>query len=149
MEKLKVLFLDRDGVINEDFGYVHRVEDFKFRPGIFGLCRFFAERGFSIIVITNQSGIARGIFTEEDFARLTVYMVGEFKKNGIDILDVLHCPDKDDTPMRKPNPGMFLRAISKYGIDVDKSVNIGDKRRDLEAGFKAGIANNLYIDDAL
>lgn len=142
--KRKILFLDRDGVINVDFGYVHTIQDFVFADNIFEICRKFSSFGYEIIVITNQSGIARGIFTENDFKVLTEYMVKTFKENGIEILDVFHCPDLESED-RKPNPGMFLKAISKYDVDILKSINVGDSQRDLEAGFRAGIMNNVFI----
>ena len=142
----KALFLDRDGTINADHGYVYRQEDFDFLPGIFELCARAQEKGYLIIVITNQSGIARGFYTEEDYARLTAYMVGQFAERGIRICDVLHCPELSG-PDRKPEPGLFLRAQRKHDIDMAASVSVGDKPRDIEAATRAGCgANFLYQD---
>lgn len=143
----KALFLDRDGTINVDHGYVYRVEDFEFIPGIFELCARAQELGYIILIITNQSGIARGYYTEEDYARLTRHMVSEFARRGIHITDVLHCPELSG-PDRKPEPGLFLAAQRKHGIDMGASISVGDKPRDVEAGQRAGCGRNfLYTHD--
>ena len=120
---VKALFLDRDGTINIDYGYVFQPEKFEFINGI--------------IVITNQSGIARGYFSEQDFAELNSYMLAEFTKQGIKITDVFYCPELSGND-RKPNCGMFIKARDKYGIDMAQSVSVGDKKRDIEAAQKAG-----------
>ena len=138
----KALFLDRDGTINMDLGYVFRQQDFSFIPGIFGLCSRAQQLGYLIIVITNQSGIARGFFTEEDFSAITRYMVGEFAARGISIADVIHCPDLEG-PMRKPAPGMFLLAQKRHALDMAACVSVGDKPRDVEAAQAAGCGRNF------
>lgn len=123
----KALFLDRDGVVNVDGGYVHRIEDFQLVPGILELCRRAKEKGYLVIVATNQSGIGRGMFTEEDFSRLTDYMKGVFRNAGAEIADVFHCPSVDDGhPDRKPNPGLFLKACTAHGLDMASCVSVGD-----------------------
>lgn len=95
-------------MVNVDGGYVHRIEDFQLVPGILELCRRAKEKGYLVIVVTNQSGIGRGMFTEEDFLRLTDYMKEVFRNAGAEIADVFHCPSVDDGhPDRKPNPGLF------------------------------------------
>lgn len=143
----KALFLDRDGTINADHGYVYRVEDFEFLPGIFELCSRAQALGYLIIVITNQSGIARGYYKEEDFSRLTAHMVSEFAQRGIHITDVLHCPELSG-PNRKPEPGLFLEAQRKHGLDMAASVSVGDNPRDAEAAQRAGCGRNfLYNQD--
>lgn len=142
---MKALFLDRDGVINIDYGYVHRTTDFLFIPGIFELCQYFMRSGFQIIVATNQSGIERGYFTENQFLQLTEWMKQRFEDNGVQILDVFYCPYLDSYD-RKPNPGMFLKAIQKYNINAVKSVSVGDSLRDIEAASKAGIVNNFLVE---
>ena len=104
----KALFLDRDGVVNVDGGYVHRIEDFRLVPGILNLCRQAKEKGYLVLVATNQSGIGRGMFSEDDFERLTEYMRGVFRSSGAEIAGVFHCPSADDGhPDRKPNPACF------------------------------------------
>ena len=140
----KALFLDRDGTINVDYGYVHEPEKFVFIDGVFDFCRIAQEKGYLIIVVTNQSGIERGYFTEDDFAAITKYMVDKFAEAGVAITDVFHCPSMEG-PDRKPEPGMFLKAQAKYDIDMALSVNIGDRDRDLEAGLRAGVGTNLLF----
>ena len=143
----KALFLDRDGTINSDYGYVHEPERFVFIDGIFDFCRRAQELGYLIIVITSQSGIERGYFTESDFARVTKFMVERFAAEGVTITDVFHCPSLDG-PDRKPEPGLFRKAQAKYDIDMAASVNIGDRDRDLEAGRRAGVGRNvLFVGD--
>ena len=139
----KALFIDRDGVINVDKGHVYRSEDFEFNEGIFELCRQYLAGDFIIIVITNQAGIAKGIYTEADYLRLTDWMTGQFEKNGVTISRVYHCPHHPDISSpcqcRKPNPGMILQAIREFDLDISECVLIGDKDTDLEAGRRAGI----------
>jgi D-glycero-D-manno-heptose 1,7-bisphosphate phosphatase len=144
----KVLFLDRDGVINVDKGYVYKIEDIEFIDGIFDLCKTYQDKGYEIIIITNQAGIARGYYTEEDFIKLMDWMKKKFEKRGINILDVFYCPHHPDftgeCSCRKPKPGMILEAAKKYNIDLKSSVLIGDKISDIEAGKRAGISK-LYL----
>ena len=140
----KALVLDRDGTINIDTGYVHDPEHFVFIDGIFDFCHKALSNGFIIIIITNQSGIERGYFTETDYQRTTKYMLDEFRSHGIIITDVLYCPSLTG-PDRKPAPGLFLKAKEKYDIDMSASINIGDKERDLQAGRTAGIGKNVLF----
>ena len=140
----KALFLDRDGTINEDRAYVHAREDFVFIDGVFDFCRRAQEKGYLIIVVTNQSGIARGYYGEAEYRELTDWMVAEFARHGVKVTDVFHCPDLSG-PDRKPEPGMFLKARDKYAIDMAASVSIGDKPRDVEAGERAGVGTNILF----
>ncbi len=140
----KALFLDRDGTINVDHGYVCRREDFCFIPGIFDLCTRAQELGYLIIVITNQSGIERGYYTEADYQAVTEHMVNEFSARGIRIADVFHCPFLSG-PMRKPAPGMFLAARDKHQLDMAACVSVGDKQRDIEAAAAAGCTQNFLF----
>lgn len=142
--KPKALFLDRDGTINVDHGYVYRVEDFEFIPGIFPLCARAQELGYLIIIITNQSGIARGYYTEQDYAQLTRHMLRGFEERGIRITAVLHCPELSG-PDRKPEPGLFLAAQRRYGLDMAASLSVGDKARDVEAAQRAGCGKNFLF----
>ena len=140
----KALFLDRDGTINVDYGYVHEPARFEFIDGVFDFCRRAQELGYLLIVITSQSGIERGYFTEDDFSAITNYMVDGFAAEGVTITDVFHCPSLEG-PDRKPEPGLFLKAQAKYGIDMAASVNVGDRERDLEAGRRAGVGRNILF----
>lgn len=140
----KALFLDRDGTINVDYGYVYQIEKFEFINGIFELCQKAQERGYSIIVITNQSGIARNYYKDEDFHILNKFMIDEFAGKGIKITDVFYCPDLD-SERRKPNCGMFIEAKEKYNLDMKTSISLGDKERDIEAAKKAGVGKNFLF----
>ncbi|WP_346859551.1 HAD family hydrolase [uncultured Draconibacterium sp.] len=149
----KALFLDRDGTINIEKNYVWKIEDFEFQPGIFNLIKEYQSTGFLIFVITNQSGIARGFYTENDFKILNDWMLDQFKINGIEITKVYHCPHHPEITgkctCRKPQPGMINQAIDEFNISRVKSVLIGDKKRDILAGENAGIGKNLYIQNIL
>lgn len=143
---IKALFLDRDGIINYDFGYVYKIEDFKFNDGIFSFCKLMQNKGYKIFVVTNQSGIARGLFKEEDFLKLTNWMIEEFKKEKIIIEDFKYCPDLDSkSPCRKPKSKMFIDLIGKHNIDPSKSISVGDKEADIIAAKNAGIKTNFLI----
>jgi D-glycero-D-manno-heptose 1,7-bisphosphate phosphatase len=147
---IKALFIDRDGVINIDKVHVFLRKDFEFTPGIFDLCRSYLGKGFLLIVITNQAGIAKGIYSEDDFQKLTDWMIGEFKNFGITISKVYHCPHHPDITgpceCRKPKPGMILEAKNEFDLDLSQSVLIGDKETDIQAGRSAGIPEaNLHL----
>jgi len=145
----KALFLDRDGVINVDKVHVFSKDDFEFTPGIFDLCRKFSEGGYIIIVITNQAGIAKGLYTEGDYKILTEWMVSQFAEKGVTISKVYHCSHHPDITgpcdCRKPNPGMIFQAIKDFDLEIDQCVLIGDKESDLEAGRRAGIPEKNLI----
>ena len=144
MPSSKALFLDRDGTINVDYGYVYRQKDFHLIDGILDLCKKAEQKGYLIIVITNQSGIARGYYSDADFQKLNDYMIDLFKQNGVKITDVFYCPDLQGF-RRKPECGMFIEAQNKYDIDMALSVCVGDKERDIQAGQKAGVGKNLLF----
>jgi len=143
------LFLDRDGVVNVEKHYLHRIEEFEFIDGIFELCKRYAERGFLIVIVTNQSGIDRGFYSESDFETLSAWMVGEFAKRGIAIAGVYHCPHHPDfsgaCSCRKPEPGMLLQAAAELGIDLEHSVMVGDSERDIEAAHGAGLRESYLL----
>jgi D-glycero-D-manno-heptose 1,7-bisphosphate phosphatase len=150
----KALFLDRDGVINVDGGYVHRRERFEFRQGIFELCRAAQGLGYLIIVVTNQAGIARGYYSESEFLELTQWMIAQFKENEVQITRLYYCPYhpvfgvgkyKQDSPDRKPNPGMLLRAQSDFNLDLASSILIGDKLSDIQAASAAGVGTQILL----
>lgn len=146
----KALFIDRDGVINLDKVHVFSKEKFEFNEEIFETCRKYIYEGFIILVITNQAGIAKGLYTEADFLKLTNWMVKQFEKKEILISKVYYCPHHPDVTgpceCRKPNPGMLLMAIKEFDLDISECFLIGDKETDLEAGRRAGIPEkNLHM----
>ncbi len=144
MSKRRALFLDRDGTINIDKHYVYRTQDFEWVPGIVELCRAAQSAGYHIVVVTNQSGIERGYFTEAHYAAFTRYMCAQFAEQGVQLLDVLHCPYLEH-PNRKPAPGLFLLAARRWGIDMAASASLGDKPRDVQAGIAAGVGRNYLL----
>ncbi len=146
----KVIFLDRDGVINKDTNYVYKINDFKFIDGVFKACLHFKKLGFDIIVVTNQSGIGRKYFAESDFIELTEYMKKEFLKNNIEILNVFYCPHKpeDKCNCRKPKIGMIEQASNLYDIDLKNSWMIGDKISDIQLAINSNIKNSILINNS-
>jgi len=144
---IKVIFLDRDGVINEEVGYLHKIKDFKFINGVIDSCNYFLSLGYQIIVVTNQSGIGRGLYKEEDFHILNQWMLDNFEQEGVRILDVFFCPHgpDDNCYCRKPKPGLFKDAKEKHDIDMNKSWMIGDKEADIEAANNAGISQTILV----
>ena len=143
---IKALFLDRDGIINIDHGYVHKIEDFEFRNGIFRLTKAFYDKGFHIFIVTNQSGIARGYYSEKTFLSLMQWVIEQFAKHGVRIEDFKFCPEILDTvPCRKPNPKMFLDLARQYNIDLSESVSIGDKDSDIIASRRANIKHIFAV----
>ena len=148
----KALFLDRDGVINIEKDYLYKIKDFEFIDGIIGLCRYYQKLGFIIIVVTNQSGISRGYYTEDDFNKLTSWMIKEFASHQIEIKKVYFCPHHPDIngecSCRKPNPGMLLEAAKDFDIDLENSILIGDKQRDVDAALNAGLKTTYLYDES-
>ncbi len=149
------LILDRDGVINEDVGFLWQIERCRFVDGIFDVARHFAARGYLIVVATNQSGIGRGLFTEADFRTLMDYIVAEFRRLGAPIAAVYHAPEhptegvgryRRDSAWRKPNPGMILAAERDLGLDLARSWGIGDEMRDVIACRDAGVGTLVLLD---
>ncbi|TQR29534.1 D-glycero-beta-D-manno-heptose-1,7-bisphosphate 7-phosphatase [Campylobacter sp. MIT 99-7217] len=145
----KALFLDRDGVINVDKKYVHKIEDFEFCEGIFELCDFFQKKGFYLIVVTNQSGIARGYYTEKDFEILSAFMCEQFLKKGIKIDKIYHCPHLEGCECRKPRAGMLLQAEKDFDLDLKQSLFIGDNLSDMKAGLNANLSELILVKKAL
>jgi D-glycero-D-manno-heptose 1,7-bisphosphate phosphatase len=150
----KALFLDRDGVVNLDSGYVHRIEDFRFTPGIFELCQAAQQRGYAIIIVTNQSGIARGLYGGAEYRRLTDWMRAAFAEAGVEIAAIYQCPYHPTQglpqwrrahPWRKPEPGMILDAARALALDLGKSVLIGDKPADMAAARAAGVGTAILL----
>ena len=146
---IKTIFLDRDGIINKEINYLYKIDEFEFIDGIFDSCLFLINLGYKVIIITNQSGIARGHYTEKDYQKLTQWMLSKFNEKNIKILDIFHCPHGPDSTCfcRKPNPGMFLEAKLKYNINMKKSWMIGDKETDILAANSAGISKTILLID--
>jgi len=150
--KPRALFLDRDGVINIDHGYVCRPDEFEFVEGIFDLCRTAAERGYLLFVVTNQAGIGRGYYTEQQFHDVSAWMCGQFLAQGAKIERIYFCPFhpehglgeyRRESAFRKPGPGMILQAAREYGLDLARSCLVGDKDTDIQAGLAAGVGFNV------
>ena len=153
IDRKPALFLDRDGVINVEKNYLHKKEDFEFIEGIFELCRFYQDRGYLIIVVTNQSGIARAYYSEIDFSNLTLWMIDEFSEKGIEIAQVYHCPHHPDISgeceCRKPRPGMLIQAAEDFNVDLENSILVGDSERDIEAAYNAGLKETYLFSEGL
>lgn len=151
----KALFLDRDGVINIDHGYVCTPARTDFVDGIFALCTHAQALGYRLIVATNQAGIARGYFSESDFDGYMDWMRGVFRERGIEFTAVYHCPHHASEGLgayrticacRKPAPGMLLQAMREHALDAPACALIGDKDSDIEAGRAAGVGCLIRLD---
>lgn len=144
----KAILLDRDGTINEDYGYVFEIEKFKFIEGVIEGLKILRDLGYKLIVITNQSGIARGYYTEEDAIKIFNYMKAELLKENIVIEKVYYCPHiGDNCNCRKPKLELFYKAQREFDIDFNKSYAIGDKLRDLAICEKENIKGFLLNND--
>jgi D-glycero-D-manno-heptose 1,7-bisphosphate phosphatase len=150
----KAAFIDRDGVINVESDFVYRIEDFVFLPGAIEALRELQMAGYLIVVITNQSGIARGRYTEVDYWRLTQHMQTQLLAAGVQLSAVEHCPHLPDAQIeeyrldcscRKPRTGMLDRAASALNIDLSASVLVGDRVSDIQAGRSAGVGRCFIV----
>ena len=146
--KNKALFLDRDGVINKNVGYVFSMKNFIWLKNVKKAIKYAYNKNYLIIVISNQSGVARGFYTENDVKKLHKEINKQLRKINCKIHDFFYCPYhpkygskkyKKDSFLRKPNPGMILKAIKKWNIDKSKSIMIGDQKTDMIASRKAGL----------
>jgi len=153
-ELRRAAFLDRDGVINVDHGYVCRPADFAFVDGVLAACAQLHRLGFALVVVTNQSGIGRGLYGEDDYRRLTESMAAAFAAAGAPLAGVYHCPHHPQAlrpeyrrvcDCRKPAPGLLLRAARELSLDLSRSVLFGDKASDLEAGAAAGVPLRVLL----
>ena len=154
----KVLFLDRDGVINKDVSYLYKIADLQWVDGAKEALKLAHDSGYELIVVTNQSGVARGYYKETDVQILHDYMGNELFKAGAPILHFYYCPHHKDGTVeryavdcncRKPKPGMILQAIKDFDVDVEHSFLIGDSQRDVDASEAAGIKGYLFTESNL
>jgi histidinol-phosphate phosphatase family protein len=149
----KAIFVDRDGVINKDPGgwtrydYVTKWDEFHFLPGVFEALRRLKEHGYKVIVISNQAGVGKGYFREEELREIDRRMVDEVRRRGADIEASYYCvhAEADGCACRKPKTGLFDRAMEAYAIDLKKACFIGDTRRDIIAGHNAGLETALVL----
>jgi D-glycero-D-manno-heptose 1,7-bisphosphate phosphatase len=150
----KAAFIDRDGVLNEERAFVHRTEDFVFLPGAIEALKLLKGGGYRLVVITNQSGIARGLYSEADYLALTEHMRAQLAAAGVALDAVEYCPHLVDAPVeryrvdcdcRKPKPGMLRRASQALDIDPGASFLVGDRLSDIEAGRAAGVGRCLLV----
>lgn len=148
------IFLDRDGVINQDTGYVSNRDNFVFIDGVIGAMKQLKQKGYKLVVVTNQSGIARGLFSEADFIRLTEWMDWSLADQDVDLDGIYFCPhhptegsgpNTKECQCRKPAPGMFLEAIADLEIDASVSYMVGDKVSDLQAAQAAGVSHLVLV----
>lgn len=142
----KAIFLDRDGVINVERGYTHRLEDFVILPGLVESLQQLMHKGYLLIVVTNQSGIAKELYKREDVEMLHAFLKQEMEKNGIVLTEIYYCvhhPDVSHCICRKPGSLFVEKALARFNIDPAKSYFIGDKERDVQAGEKAGVKGIL------
>jgi D-glycero-D-manno-heptose 1,7-bisphosphate phosphatase len=150
----RALFLDRDGVVNEEVGYLHRADEVQFVDGIFSLCRTAVGLGYRLIVVTNQAGIARGYYSEPDFDVLMEFMRGELRAEGIELDAVYYCPFhpehgvgeyKREHEDRKPGTGMLRRGARDFRVELSESVLVGDRCSDVGAANAAGLRQAFLI----
>lgn len=151
---MKAAFLDRDGVINADHGFVSDWSRFEFLPGAIEGLRGLVRLGYGLVVVTNQSGIARGFYDEDAYRRLTSRMLEALREDGIEVLGVYHCPHHPDGSVpglatrcdcRKPEPGMLLQAAAEHGLDLAASILIGDRASDIQAARAAGVGRAYLV----
>lgn len=147
-------FLDRDGTINVDHGYVHESDNFQFIDGVIDAMAKLKEMGYALVLVTNQSGIARGMFTEDQFMHLTEWMDWSLADRGVDLDGVYYCPHHPEGTVeefrqvcdcRKPQPGMLLSAKEELNIDMSASYIVGDKIEDLLAGEAASVGTKVLV----
>jgi D-glycero-D-manno-heptose 1,7-bisphosphate phosphatase len=147
-------FLDRDGVVNVDHGYVCQRENFEFVPGVLDGARRLSELGFALVIVTNQSGIGRGLYTEREFHALSTWMGDVFAAEAAPLAGVYFCPHHPTDAIgeylrqcncRKPAPGMLLTAAAELNLDLAASVLFGDRAFDLEAARAAGVPRRVML----
>lgn len=148
----RCIFIDRDGVVNVERNYVHRIEDFEFVSGTPEAIRRLNNAGWTVVVVTNQSGIGRGFYTEADYQLLTVHIRKELARLGAHLDAVYHCPHTPDwnppygCDCRKPRPGLIFQAQAAFGLDLRSAVLVGDKKSDIDAGRAAGVPTCFLVE---
>jgi D-glycero-D-manno-heptose 1,7-bisphosphate phosphatase len=151
----KVVFLDRDGVININHGYVHTPAETEWVPGVFDFCRAAQGAGYGLVVVTNQAGIARGYYSEDAFLDYTRWVHAQFAEQGVTLLATFYCPHHPtagvgawqvDCGCRKPKPGMIVEACRRLGLDAGRSMLVGDQPSDIEAAHAGGVPRAFLID---
>ena len=156
MSQFTTLILDRDGVINKDFGYVCDWERFEYIDGVIETLKYFSKIKYNIFLVTNQSGIARKLFSEDEFLLFQNSLINDMKKKGIFIKGFEYCPHHPEAidkryrlkcNCRKPNPGMIKKILQNYKISPDEVIFVGDKISDIQAAFRSGIKNTYLIKD--
>ncbi|WP_130834098.1 D-glycero-beta-D-manno-heptose 1,7-bisphosphate 7-phosphatase [[Erwinia] mediterraneensis] len=152
--KVPAIFLDRDGTVNVDHGYVHDIDHFQFIDGVIESMRELKKMGFALVLVTNQSGIARGMFTEDQFMQLTEWMDWSLADRDVDLDGIYYCPHhpqasvaeyRQQCDCRKPQPGMLLSAQQQLHIDMSASYMVGDKLEDMLAGAAAGVGKKVLV----
>lgn len=147
-------FLDRDGVINKEINYLHKIEDFEYTENCVQGMKGLMALGYKLVIVTNQAGIAKRIFSEDALSRLTTWLLNDLRGNGVDVLAHYHCPHHPDgvnpkyaipCSCRKPGPGMILQAQRDYGVDLSESILIGDKLSDIRAASSATIGRSFLV----
>jgi D-glycero-D-manno-heptose 1,7-bisphosphate phosphatase len=136
------IFFDRDGIVNEliELGYVATWNDFYLQPGFVAALRIVRQKGYMAVVVTNQPGVAKGLYTEDALNDLHRQFRAQLMTHGLDVRDILYCPhtDQDQCECRKPKPGMLIQAQEKYAVDLSRSWMVGDSEKDILAGMTAG-----------
>jgi D-glycero-D-manno-heptose 1,7-bisphosphate phosphatase len=150
----RAAFLDRDGVVNREVGYLHRWEDFEFLPGALDAMRRLHQAGYALVIVTNQSGIARGYYTPADYEALTARLREAMAGNGSPAAGIYHCPHHPEGTVagfsfecdcRKPLPGMLLQAAKDLDLSLPASIMVGDKLADAQAGRAAGVGQVFLV----
>jgi D-glycero-D-manno-heptose 1,7-bisphosphate phosphatase len=153
-KRVPAIFLDRDGTINIDHGYVHEIDRFEFIDGVIDALRELKAMGFALVLVTNQSGIARGIFSEAQFEQLTEWMDWSLADRGVDLDGIYYCPHHPEALLdacrqqcdcRKPQPGMLNAARDFLHIDMEASYMVGDKLEDMQAATAAGVGTKVLV----
>lgn len=153
-QSVPAIFLDRDGTINFDHGYVHEIDNFHFIDGVIDACRELKKMGFALVMVTNQSGIARGKFSEDQFMYLTEWMDWSLADRGVDLDGIYYCPHhpqgtveefRQTCDCRKPHPGMLISARDYLHIDMAASYMVGDKIEDMQAALAAEVGTKVLV----
>ncbi|MEM6051232.1 D-glycero-beta-D-manno-heptose 1,7-bisphosphate 7-phosphatase [Erwinia sp. P7711] len=153
-DKVPAIFLDRDGTMNVDHGYVHEIDNFQFIDGVIEAMQELKKMGYALVMVTNQSGIARGMFSEDTFMKLTEWMDWSLADRDIDLDGIYFCPHHPEAVVeeyrqqcdcRKPEPGMLLAAEKELNIDMAASYMVGDKIDDMLAGKAAGVGTKVLV----